>query len=228
MPIYIQYDGIKGVVTPATPAGDSLGSEYKYVSVRRPSSTQEAGDALPQQGLTADEGDGVAAINHGTTVLAWARTDGVSTLPIAEELAARGGENAGQIEIDGFSWGTAASAEAGSGVVKFGAGTLLLGNISGHSAGGVGEDLLIGGTTSHDAAYGGSFSGGVFVGAGSVGSGHSAGAARPMESLAINFTKIEYRNEPDHSFDLFAGAPDADSQPTEQFMLNFSTGDWAW
>jgi hypothetical protein len=159
MPIYMEYDGIKGNVTAegqAATAG-ATDPEFKYVTVRRVSATDEGDDrattqadlaasattvlnggdeayrtqfgnnnapeaAPPGTGMTlsasllgqrtpADSGVksdlvaevDAAALNHGTTVLAWARVDGSS--PLAGE------DHRGTAEIDSFSWNSAAGSE---------------------------------------------------------------------------------------------------------------------
>jgi hypothetical protein len=102
------------------------------------------------------ETDPAAAIGTATTVLAWAKGD-----PLSQ--SAGGDDYRGTIELDSFSWGTAAPSEAG--LVKGGTGTLVLGNDS-SVAGGGGDDVLIGGTTTYDAPHGATFNGGIPVAAG--------------------------------------------------------------
>ncbi|WP_270934339.1 hypothetical protein [Falsiroseomonas oryzae] len=182
MPIYMEYEGIRGQLKAEgqAPTAGANDPEYKYVNVRRMSEAEEGEDGAASEttggvSVAAGDviGDGAApvALNHGVTVLAWARVDGQgdvsgdgkSDIVVGTgggpHVRNRDGDDHGdltiaqsatvgkdQIHIESFSWGVS-------------------------QLGTVGEDVLVGGATSHDTPYEATFRGGISVGASNVDSG---------------------------------------------------------
>ncbi|WP_198369938.1 hypothetical protein [Roseomonas rosulenta] len=141
-------------------------------------------------GLAVDAADAPAGISHATTVLAWARVDGVSPMSPMSAVApqAGGDDHRGEIGIDSFSSGSAPSSDASvatSGWRDYrvsvdtiesrpgeeAPGDLAGATILGVSGGGSGDDVLVGGSTGHDGPYAATFRGGVTVAVGDVASG---------------------------------------------------------